>query len=86
MTILGAKQVLLFPNLFIYYEQDMAKSMLVLDYYNSVYERHYEKWQFMTIVEREDVWMKKIITIKEAKQRLRINCSYGWNFQNYLYN
>jgi hypothetical protein len=22
---------------------------------------------------------------KEAKQRLRINCSYGWNFQNYLH-
>jgi hypothetical protein len=32
MTILGAKQVLVFPNLFTYYEQDMAKSMILLDY------------------------------------------------------
>ncbi len=44
MTILGAKQVLVFLNLFTYYEQDMAKSVLLLDYYNIVYERHYEKW------------------------------------------
>jgi hypothetical protein len=44
MTILGAKQVLAFPNLFTYYEQDMAKSMLFLDHYNNVYERHYDKW------------------------------------------
>jgi hypothetical protein len=33
-----------FPNLFTYYEQDMAKSMLLLDYYNNVYEGHFEKW------------------------------------------
>jgi hypothetical protein len=44
MTILGAKQVLVFPNSFTYYEQDMAKSMIFLDYYNNVYEGHYEKW------------------------------------------
>jgi hypothetical protein len=39
----------------------------------------------MTLVERRDEWMKKIITLEETKQRLRINCGYGWNFQNYLY-
>jgi hypothetical protein len=43
-TILGVKQVLVFPNLFTYYEQDMEKSVILLDYYNNVYERHYEKW------------------------------------------
>ncbi len=43
MIVLGAKQVLVFPNLFTYYEQDMAKSVILLDYYNNVYERHYEK-------------------------------------------
>jgi len=31
-------------------------------------------------VEREDEWMKEIITIKEVQERLKINCSYGWNF------
>jgi hypothetical protein len=44
MTILGAKQVLVFPNLFTYDEQDMAISVIFLDYYNNVYEGHYEKW------------------------------------------
>jgi hypothetical protein len=29
--------------------------------------------------------MKEIITIKKIKQKLRINCSYECNFQNYLY-
>jgi hypothetical protein len=44
MTVLGIKQVLIFPNLFTTYEQDMARSMILLDYYNNVYEGHYEKW------------------------------------------
>ncbi len=39
----------------------------------------------MTLVEREDEWMKESIIVEEAKQRLKINCSYGWNFQKYLY-
>ncbi len=43
MTILEAKQILFFLNLFIYYEQDMAKSMLLLDHYNNVNEGNYEK-------------------------------------------
>jgi hypothetical protein len=42
MTILRVKQVLVFSNLFTYYEQDMAKSMIFLDYYNIMYEGHYE--------------------------------------------
>jgi hypothetical protein len=44
MIILGVKQVLTFPKLLTYYEQDMEKSMLLLEYYNNVYEGHYEKW------------------------------------------
>ncbi len=44
MLVLGAKQVLTFPNLFTYYEQGMAKLVILLDYYNNVYEGHYEKW------------------------------------------
>jgi hypothetical protein len=58
MTILGVKQVLVFVNLFTYYEQDMAKSMIFLDYYNIMYEGHCEKWQIMTLVEKEDERMK----------------------------
>jgi hypothetical protein len=44
MIVLGAKQVLVFPSIFTYYEQDMAKSMILLDYYNNVYEGYCEKW------------------------------------------
>jgi hypothetical protein len=44
MIILGVKQVLTFPKLLTYYEQDMEKSVLLLEYYNNVYEGHYEKW------------------------------------------
>jgi hypothetical protein len=43
MTIFGAKQVLVFPNLFTYYEQEMAKLVILLDYNNNVYAGHYEK-------------------------------------------
>jgi hypothetical protein len=39
----------------------------------------------MTLVEREDEWMKFFMNVEEFKQRLRINCNYGWNFQNYLH-
>jgi hypothetical protein len=35
MTVLGAKQILALFNLFTYYEQDMAKSMICLDYYHN---------------------------------------------------
>jgi hypothetical protein len=35
MIVLGAKQMLPFLNLFTYYEQDMAKSMICLDYYHN---------------------------------------------------
>jgi hypothetical protein len=31
MIILGVKQILFFPKLFTYYEQNMAKSMILLD-------------------------------------------------------
>jgi hypothetical protein len=44
MTILGAKQVLVFANLITYYEQNMEKSVIFIDYYNIMYEGHYEKW------------------------------------------
>jgi hypothetical protein len=37
MIVMGAKHVITFPNLFTYYEQDMAKSIITFDYYNNVY-------------------------------------------------
>jgi hypothetical protein len=37
MIVLGAKQMLAFLNLFTCYEQDIAKSMICLDYYYYYY-------------------------------------------------
>jgi hypothetical protein len=37
MTILGTKEVLALPHLFIYYEQNMAKFVFLFDYNNNVY-------------------------------------------------
>jgi hypothetical protein len=39
----------------------------------------------MTLVEKEDEWMKEIIIVKEVKQRLRINWVYFWNFQKKIF-
>jgi hypothetical protein len=44
MTILGVELVITYSNLFTYYEQDMAKSIIFLDYYNNFYQGWYENW------------------------------------------
>jgi hypothetical protein len=44
MIVLGAELVITYSNLFIYYEQDMAKSVIFFDYYNNVYQGWYENW------------------------------------------
>jgi hypothetical protein len=44
MIVMGAKHVIAFPNLFTYYEQNMAKSIIFFDYYNNVYQGWHEKW------------------------------------------
>jgi hypothetical protein len=44
MAKLGAKYVVVYPNLCIQYEQDMAKSIIFLDYYHNVYEGWYKHW------------------------------------------
>jgi hypothetical protein len=37
MIVMGVEHVIAFPNLFIYCEQDMVKSIIFFDYYNNVY-------------------------------------------------
>jgi signal peptidase I len=44
MTILGVELAITYSNFFIYYEQDMEKSIIFLDYYNNVYQGLYENW------------------------------------------
>jgi len=42
MTILGAKLVIKYSNLFTYYEQDMENKNKISYYYNNVYQGWYE--------------------------------------------
>ncbi len=86
MTIMGAKHVIAFPNLFTYYEQDMAKSIICFDYYNNVYQGWHGRWQSMTTVKKGNCeWFKEKITIDDRKKKLKIHNICGWNFLDYLY-
>jgi hypothetical protein len=44
MIVMGVEHVIVFTNLFAYYEQDMAKSITFFYYYNNVYQGWHEKW------------------------------------------
>jgi hypothetical protein len=44
MIIFRVELVVTYSNLFIYYEQDMAKFVIFFNYYNNVYQRWYENW------------------------------------------
>jgi hypothetical protein len=44
MTVMGVEHVITFPNLFTYYEQDLAKSIIFFDYYNNIYQGWSERW------------------------------------------
>jgi hypothetical protein len=37
MIVMGVEHVIAFLNLFTYYEQDMAKSIIFFNYYNNIY-------------------------------------------------
>ncbi len=42
MTIEKAKYIIMYSNFFNYYEQIMAKSKLIVNYYNDVYQGWHE--------------------------------------------
>ncbi len=44
MIVMGVEHVIVFPNLFTYYEQNVAKSIIFFDYYNNAYQGWHEKW------------------------------------------
>jgi hypothetical protein len=52
LTILGIEQIMVYSSLFTYYKQDIAKSMLLFDYYNNVYWGWYEHWLIMYVIKR----------------------------------
>jgi hypothetical protein len=44
MIVMGSEHVIVFLNLFTYYEQDMVKSIIFFDYYNNVYQGWFKRW------------------------------------------
>ncbi len=83
---MGVEHVIIFHNLFAYYEQDMAKSIIFFDYYNNVYQGWHERWQSMTTVKKGNrEGFKKTIIINEGKERFKTHNRYGWNFIDHLY-
>jgi hypothetical protein len=44
MIVMGVEHVIVFPNLFTFYEQNIAKSIIFYDYYDNVYQGWHEKW------------------------------------------
>jgi hypothetical protein len=44
MTIEKTRYILMYSIFFTYYEQDMAKSKLEVNYYNNVYQGWHEQW------------------------------------------
>jgi hypothetical protein len=44
MIVMDVEHVIAFFDLFTYYKQDTAKSIIFFDYYNNVYQRWHEKW------------------------------------------
>ncbi len=63
-----------FPNLFTYYEQDMAKSIILFDYYNNIYQGWFKRRQIMTAIKRgSHEWLKETITINEGNERLKLH-------------
>jgi hypothetical protein len=85
MTVFGAKLVITYSNLFTYYEQDIVKYVIFKNYYNNVYQGWYENWKNMSIIRRENEWLKEILIIEEGTERLWQHSSYGWSFVDYLH-
>jgi hypothetical protein len=39
----------------------------------------------MSIIRRENEWLKEILRIQKGKERLQQHSSYGWSFVDYLH-
>ncbi len=44
MIVKKIEYIIMYSNFFIYYEQDMAKSNLIINYYNNVHQGWHEQW------------------------------------------
>jgi len=44
MIVKKVEYIIMYSNFFTYYEQDMAKSKLIINYYSNVYQGWHERW------------------------------------------
>jgi hypothetical protein len=63
----------------------MAKSKLVVSYYNNVYQGWHEQWWSMSIITQREKKLKVVITIEMVQERLRQLSNFGWFIPKYLY-
>jgi hypothetical protein len=66
MIVLGIEQIMAYSSLFTYYKQDMAKSMLLFDYYK-MFIRDGMNIGRLCLSLKGKKWLKEIITINEGK-------------------
>jgi hypothetical protein len=64
MIVLGIEQIIAYSILFTYYEQDMAKSMLLFDYYKKIIRDGMNIGRLCLSLKGEKM-VEKIITINE---------------------
>ncbi len=50
MIVKKEKYIIMYSDFFNYYEQDMEKSKLVVNYYNIVYQGWHEQWWAMSMI------------------------------------
>jgi hypothetical protein len=71
MIVLGIEQIIAYSSLFTYYEQDMAKSMLLFDYYKKIIRDGMNIGRLCLSLKGKKM-VEKIITINEGKERSEI--------------
>jgi hypothetical protein len=68
----------MYYNFFIYDEQDMAKSELVVNN-NNVYQGWHKRWWAMSTITPGEEKLKEVITIDMAWERLSQLNRFGWS-------
>jgi hypothetical protein len=63
----------------------MAKSKLIVNYYNNIYQSWHERWWAMFTITQGKGKLKEIITINMVQERLCQLSNFGWSITEYLY-
>ncbi len=75
----------MYSNFFTYYEQDMEKSKLIINYYSNVYQGWHGWWWTMSTITPRDEKLKGVIIIYMVKEILHQLNRFGWPIIEYTY-